>query len=204
VLEISLEDFFHKLIVIIREIMDYKNEGSKEAKGHARSSKETEMTVAGNLSKDGKTLDLTACYLKEYGAKDISRMESLKELTNLELGTNLIGPKGVRFIAQSDVLTNLTSLNLFYNAIGNDGVKYVAISDNLLSLQNLVLSDNNITDEGAKIMAKFLPLFTNLVRLDMRLNKIKEDGKEALLDAQKKSTVKHLLLDKVEGFQVKS
>jgi len=49
-----------------------------------------------------------------------------------------------------------------------------------------------------------LPLFTNLVRLDLRLNRIKEDGKNALKEAQKISALKHLLLDKVEGFQVKS
>jgi len=77
------------------------------------------------------------------------------------------------------------------------------VSDNLLSLQNLVITDNEITDEGALVLAKFLPLFTNLVRLDLRLNRIRDDGKEALREAQKISTVKHLLLDKVEGFQVK-
>ncbi|QPJ64290.1 MAG: hypothetical protein G3M78_02310 [Candidatus Nitrohelix vancouverensis] len=182
--------------------MEY--EGAKEAKGYAKSSNETVMTVNANLSKDGKTLDLTACYLKEYGAKDISRMESLRDLTTLEMGTNLIEAKGAKYLSQSTVLTNLTSLNLFYNSIGNDGVKFIAVSDNLLSLQNLVLSDNNITDEGAIAIARFLPLFSNLVRLDMRLNKIKDDGKNALKEAQEKSTVKHLLLDKVEGFQVKA
>ncbi len=182
--------------------MDYSK--NKEASGQERASDETEMIVQDNLSKDGKTLDLTAAYLKEYGAKDIASFEYLRDLTNLEMGTNLIGAKGARHLAQSTVLVNLTSLNLFYNDIGNDGVKYIALSDNLQSLQNLVLSDNNITDEGAVTLAKFLPLFPNLIRLDMRLNKLKDEGKQALLDAQKLTQLKHLLLDKVEGFQVKA
>ena len=182
--------------------MDYSK--NKQAKGQNRASYETEMIVRDNLSKDGKTLDLTASYLKEYGAKDVASFEFLVDLTTLEFGTNLIGTKGAKYIGQSKVLTHLTSLNLFYNDIGNEGAKYIAVSDNLQSLQNLVLSDNNITDEGAIMLARFLPLFPNLVRLDMRLNKLKEDGKQALKDAQKLVSLKHLLLDKVEGFQVKS
>jgi len=120
--------------------MDYS--GNKTAMGQDRASSETEGIVSMNLSKDGKTLDLTATYLKEYGAKDISQMEKLRPLTNLAFGTNLCGPKGAKWLAQSEVLVNLTSLNLFYNKIGNEGVKYIAVSDNLLSLQNLVITDN--------------------------------------------------------------
>ena len=179
-------------------------EGNKEAKGYTKSISETEQLVRANLSKDEKTLDITAGYVKEYGAKDISKFEFLSELTSLAMGTNLMGPQGVKWLAQSKVLMNLTSLNLFYNQIGNEGVKYIAVSDNLLSLQNLIISDNAITDEGAIYLAKFLPLFTNLTRLDIRLNKIKEEGKEALRKAQEKTNLKHLLLDKVEGFQVKA
>ena len=182
--------------------MDYSN--NKISMGQERILAETESIIRMHLSKDGFTLDLTAIYLKEYGAKDIARMEFLRPLTNLAFGTNLCGPKGVKYLAQSEVLVNLTSLNLFYNRIGNEGVKYLAVSDNLLSLQNLVMTDNEITDEGALILAKFLPLFTNLSRLDLRLNRIRDEGKDALREAQKMSTVKHLLLDKVEGFQVKS
>lgn len=177
---------------------------NKEAKGQNRGFEDSVAMVKSELSKDGKTLDLTAAYLKEYGSKDIAGMDFLEGLTTLELGTNLMGPKGVKYIAQSKYLVNLTSLNLFYNNLGNDGVKYLAVSDNLLSLQNLILSDNNITDEGAKYLAKFLPLFTNLMRLDLRLNKIKEEGKNALQEAAKKMELKQLLLDKVEGFQVKT
>jgi Ran GTPase-activating protein (RanGAP) involved in mRNA processing and transport len=180
--------------------MDYSK--NKQAKGQNRASDETEMIVRDNLTKDGSTLDLTACYLKEFGAKDVASFDFLADLTSLEFGTNLIGSKGAKYLGQSKVLTQLTSLNLFYNDIGNEGAKYIAVSDNLQSLQNLVLSDNNITDEGAIVLAKFLPLFSNLVRLDMRLNKLKEEGKQALLDAQKLVGLKHLLLDKVEGFQV--
>ena len=177
-------------------------EGNKEAKGYTKSISETEQLVRANLSKDGKTLDITAGYVKEYGAKDISKFEFLRDLTSLAMGTNLMGSQGAQYLAQSKVLVNLTSLNLFYNQIGNDGAKYIAVSDNLLSLQNLNLTDNDITDEGAIFLAKFLPLFANLVRLDMRYNKIKEEGKEALHKAQEKAGLKHLLLDKVEGFQV--
>ena len=179
-------------------------EGNKEAKGYTKSISETEQLVRANLSKDAITLDITAGYIKEYGAKDISKFEFLKDLTSLNMGTNLIGHQGVKFLAQSKVLVNLTSLNLFYNQIGNEGVKYIAVSDNLLSLQNLNLTDNDITDEGAVFLAKFLPLFTNLTRLDIRYNKIKEQGKEALRTTQEKTSLKQLLLDKVEGFQVKA
>jgi Ran GTPase-activating protein (RanGAP) involved in mRNA processing and transport len=181
--------------------MDYS--GNKTSVGQERILAETESIIRMHLSKDGYTLDLTAVYLKEYGAKDIARMEFLRPLTSLAFGTNLCGSKGVKYIAQSEVLVNLTTLNLFYNQIGNEGVQYIALSDNLLSLQNLVITDNGITDEGALLLAKFLPLFTNLVRLDLRLNRIRDEGKDALKEAQKVSNVKHLLLDKVEGFQVK-
>ena len=175
-------------------------EGNKEAKGYTKSISETEQLVRANLSKDGKTLDITAGYVKEYGAKDISKFEFLRDLTSLAMGTNLMGSQGVKYLAQSEVLVNLTSLNLFYNQIGNNGAKYIAVSDNLLSLQNLNLTDNDITDEGAIFLAKFLPLFTNLVRLDMRYNKVKDDGKEALHKAQEKTSLKHLLLDKIDRF----
>ena len=177
---------------------------NKEAKGQNRSFDETQMMVQAEISKDGKTLDLTAAYLKEYGARDLANMELLKDLTKLELGTNLIGPRGMRFLGTSKHLTNLTSLNLFYNTLGNEGIKYLTVSDNLLSLTNLTLSDNNIGDEGAKLLAKFLPLFSNLKRLDMRLNKIRDEGMDALREAQKLTNIKQLLMDKVEGFQVKT
>ena len=52
-------------------------EGNKEAKGYTKSISETEQLVRANLSKDGKTLDITAGYIKEYGAKDISKFEFL-------------------------------------------------------------------------------------------------------------------------------
>ena len=91
--------------------MDYS--GNKTAVGQDRAISETESIVSMNLSKDGKTLDLTATYLKEYGAKDISQMESLRPLTTLAFGTNLCGAKGAKWLAQSEVLVNLTSLNLF-------------------------------------------------------------------------------------------
>ena len=182
--------------------MDYG--ANKEAKGQNRTSDETERLVRSTLSKDGKTLDLTAAYLKEYGAKDVASLDLLKDLTTLEFGTNLIGPMGAKYLARSTVLTQLKSLNLFYNELGNDGVKYIALSDNLQTLQNLVLSDNGIRDEGALMLAKFLPLFPNLIRLDMRQNKLKDDGKNALREAKKLTSLKQLLLDKEEGFQVKS
>ena len=177
---------------------------NKEASGQNRGYEESVAMVKSELSKDGKTLDLTAAYLKEYGAKDIANMDFLEELHTLELGTNLMGPKGVKHIAKSRYLTNLKSLNLFYNSIGNEGINYLSVSNNLLSLSSLTLSDNNITDEGAKYLAKFLPLFTHLVRLDMRLNKIKDEGKEALREAARIMELKQLLVDKVEGFQVKT
>ena len=177
-------------------------EGNKEAKGYTKSISETEQLVQANLSKDSKTLDITAGYVREYGAKDISKFEFLRDLTSLNMGTNLIGHQGAKYLAQSKVLVNLTSFNLFYNQIGNEGVKYIAVSDNLLSLQSLNLTDNDITDEGAVYLAKFLPLFTNLKRLDIRYNKIKDQGKEALRAAQEKTSLKQLLLDKAEGFQV--
>lgn len=177
---------------------------NKEARGQNRGFQESVEIVKAELSKDGKTLDLTAAYLKEFGAKDLANMDFLEGLTTLEMGTNLIGPRGMKYIARSPYLKNLTSLNLFYNKIGDDGIKYLATSDNLTSLKNLTVSDNDITDEGATYLARFLPLFTNLIRLDIRLNKIKEEGKNALREAQKLTNIKQLLLDKEEGFNVKT
>ena len=39
---------------------------------------------------------------------------------------------------------------------------------------------------------------------ESNLNKIKEEGKKALREAQKLAEIKQLLLDKEEGFQVKA
>jgi len=174
----------------------------RHTKQQYMSTEEAAKLVKHYLSKDGKTLDLTAMHLGEFGAKDISQCEILQEVTTLEFGRNLCGSRGTKYLAQSKVLTRLTSLNLFYNRINNEGAKYIAISDNLLSLRNLNLSDNGIGDEGALTLAKFLPLFSNLLRLDLRFNHIKEEGKQALLEAQSLSPVKQLLLDKEEGFLV--
>jgi Ran GTPase-activating protein (RanGAP) involved in mRNA processing and transport len=166
------------------------------------SQSEAEKLFQTQLSKDGKTLDLTAMHLEEMGAKDVANSEMLAEINSLEFGNNICGPKGVKHLAKSKYLTNLTSLNLFYNRILNEGCKSLAVSDNLLSLKNLNLSDNEIADEGAVMLAKFLPLFTNLVRLDMRYNRLTDDGKEAMLEAQKVMGLKHLLLDKDEGYGI--
>ncbi len=166
------------------------------------SKSESEKLFTAQLSKDGKTLDLTAMHLEEIGAKDVSHCEFLSEINSLEFGNNLCGPKGARHISKSKYLTNLTSLNLFYNRIMDEGCKHIAVSDNLLSLKNLNLSDNEIGDEGAIMLAKFLPLFTNLVRLDMRYNRLKEDGKAAMREVQKVMNLKHLLLDKDEGYNI--
>ncbi|NIQ01506.1 MAG: hypothetical protein GWM98_14885 [Nitrospinaceae bacterium] len=168
---------------------------NREARGQNRGFEDTVAMVKSELTQDGKSLNLNAAYLKEYGAKDIANMDFLEGLSNLELGTNIIGPRGAKYLGQSKYLVNLTSLNLYYNNLGDEGVKYIAISDNLLSLTNLKLSDNDIGDEGAKYLAKFLPLFTKLVRLDLRLNRIHEEGKTALREAQKLTNLKQLLLD---------
>ena len=58
---------------------------------------EAEKLVKHYLSKDGKTLDLTAMHLEEYGAKDIASCELLQEVTTLEFGRNICGPKGARY-----------------------------------------------------------------------------------------------------------
>jgi len=166
------------------------------------SKSESEKLFQAQLSKDGKTLDVTAMHLEEIGAKDVSNSELVSEITSLEFGNNLCGAKGARHIAKSKYLTNLTSLNLFYNRILDEGCKHIAVSDNLLSLKNLNLSDNEIGDEGAVMLAKFLPLFTNLVRLDMRYNRLKEEGKDAMREVQKVMGLKHLLLDKDEGYNI--
>ena len=166
------------------------------------SKEQTEKLFLNQLSKDGKTLDATAMHLGEIGAKDIANTESLKAITILEFGNNLCGPKGAKYIGKSQYLIQLTSLNLYYNRIQDEGCKYIAVSDNLLSLRNLNLSNNEIGDEGALMLAKFLPLFTNLLRLDMRFNRLREDGKKILRETQKNTTIKQIVLDNEEGFNV--
>ncbi len=91
---------------------------------------------------------------------------------------------------------------MYYNRIQDEGCKHIAVSNNLLSLRNLNLSNNEISDEGAILLAKFLPLFSNLIRLDVRFNRLKEEGKNTLLEAQKKCELKQLLLGTDEGFNV--
>ena len=121
---------------------------NKISMGQERLLAETESIIQVHLSKDGLTLDLTAEYLKEYGAKDIARMEFLRPLTNLAFGTNLCGPKGVRYFAQSEVLVNLTSLNLFYNQIGEKrkefGQKQCSLIGNLIIRNDQVLQTQKI------------------------------------------------------------
>ena len=166
------------------------------------SKEQMEKLFHSQLSKDGKTLDLTAMHMGEIGAKDVANTESIRDITTLEFGNNLCGPKGARYIAKTSLLTKLTSLNMYYNRIQDEGCKYLAVSNSLISLRNLNLSNNEIGDEGAVMLAKFLPLFTNLIRLDIRFNRLKEEGKNALLEAQKKCELKQLLLGTEEGFNV--
>ena len=59
------------------------------------SQSESEKLFQAQLSKDGKTLDLTAMHLEEIGAKDVSNSEMLKDITSLEFGNNICGPKGL-------------------------------------------------------------------------------------------------------------
>ena len=163
---------------------------------------QAEKLFHSQLSKDGQTFDVTAMHMGEIGAKDVANTESIQNITTLEFGNNLCGPKGARHIANSPYLTKLTSLNMYYNRIQDEGCKHIAISNNLLSLRNLNLSNNEIGDEGAVMLAKFLPLFANLIRLDIRFNRLKEEGKNALMDAQKRCELKQLLLGTDEGFNV--
>src|SRR5262249_27880187 len=84
------------------------------------------------------------------------KLQTLSDLTVLNLSGNYIGAEGAKAIAAS--LPGLTSLNLGNNNISAEGAKVIAAS--LTGLTSLGLESNNIGTDGAKAIAASLPGLT--------------------------------------------
>ena len=57
--------------------------------------------VANRISHDGKTLDLSGLNIGPKGAKQLAKVESLKEITTLHLQGNNIKARGMKALAKS-------------------------------------------------------------------------------------------------------
>ena len=73
-----------------------------------------------------------------------NQSETLKNLTQLTLTYNPVGPRGGIAIANSPALKNLTLLDLYEAEIGSEGGKAIAESKTLKNLETLVLSHAKI------------------------------------------------------------
>ena len=125
-------------------------------------------------------LILGGCKLGNSEAHIILSTKS-KSLTKLDLNTNDISDE-----AFQDISTNLIlqELNLFQNNIGDKGAELIVSI--FPELHSLNLGTNLIGDKGARVLA----LHKKLIDLDLRQNKIQEEGFKAFCE----STIKQLCL----------
>ncbi|WP_052046361.1 F-box/LRR-repeat protein [Candidatus Paracaedibacter symbiosus] len=97
------------------------------------------------------SLSLRDASMSVGGATALATSTRLINLTELDLGYNIIGKKSVMALANGN-LTNLTSLNLEHNLpISTEEAKILATGNSLFNLTSLNLASNfNIKEEGAR------------------------------------------------------
>jgi len=104
-------------------------------------------------------LDIGMNHLGPEGAEIIS---SIKQLVSLNISTNQLGPQGAYHIS---TMKQLVSLSIGYNDIGPDGSKYIS---QLESLTTLDVCWNEITNQGFE----YLTSLQHLKTLNVSANKI--------------------------------
>lgn len=100
-----------------------------------------------------RVLDLSYCQIGGSGVSALTDEESnLKQLTHLNLVSNLLGPRDARAIAESTNLASLLSLHMGMNCIGDFGAMALAQSRTLTRLVSLTMGANHIGDAAKKAL----------------------------------------------------
>lgn len=101
-------------------------------------------------------LDLSHTQLKDEGCMYLfSVLHRFDNLRVLKLGFNKISKEPCQILGQA-IGRNLRELSLKYNQIGPDGVKYLLQAKNLYQLESLDLTENQIGDQGFMLICEQL------------------------------------------------
>ncbi len=129
----------------------------------------------------------------------LAKSGNVKNLTNLDLSDNNIGPEGAKALADGS-LTNLVELDLSENNISDEGIEALAKGESLKNLTSLHLNCNSIGNKGAKALAKSEKL-KNLTDLNLDTNGIGSEGAKALASGSLTSLTKLCLFRNNIGYR---
>jgi uncharacterized protein (TIGR02996 family) len=103
----------------------------------------------------------------------------LAQLEYINYGSNNASDAGVAVLASSPTMSRLRSLSLSSNDISAEGLRMLALSTSLTSLQHLDLSSccvNDSPDDSALAVLLESPLFVQLTYLNLRSNRVSDEG----------------------------
>ena len=116
-----------------------------------------EQTILGNLTPDGKLLDLEN---KNIGPEELRLLcdadylsSDLASVEQLFLSQNQLCGESIEILSRVKGFTGLVSLYLNNNKIGDDDAKFLANAELLKNLKCLMLEANNIGPKGAEALA---------------------------------------------------
>lgn len=128
---------------------------------------------------------LQALYIRinSWPMNGIVNCPLLRNLTNLNLYENVIGPDGAKLLAGSPHLSRLTTLDVSRTHIGDAGIGALADSPHLSRLTRLILHYNQISDAGVAALANSKNL-CNLTTLNLLRNPIGPKGVQNLANSK--------------------
>ena len=134
---------------------------------------------AENLSRGGKTLNLSGKKLGDEGLKILLEQDFIQRLKKIDLRYNVISSKGAKMLALSQPLPKLKTLILRHNFLADEGAVVFANSSSFPNLEALQLGWNEIRDAGALALATS-ENFPKLKKLDLRGNFLAGKTKDTL------------------------
>jgi uncharacterized protein (TIGR02996 family) len=125
------------------------------------------------------------------GTRALATSPLLRQLTELDLSVNQIGPAGVAALADSPQTAGLVSLDLSANHLGDAGVAAIAGSPHLSGVQSLGIGRNGVTDAGVEALL-LSPHLTHLSSLDLSENDLSAHAVSALAESPNMSSLTSL------------
>jgi uncharacterized protein (TIGR02996 family) len=114
---------------------------------------------------------------------DVCRLATcpdIANLTDLDLGDNLLGPEGLRNLLDSPYLGRLRGLNLWANHLGVEGMRLLSEWPGLARLRSLAIPYNDLHAEGMEMLAGS-PYLPSPATLELWSNDIGTAGARALV-----------------------
>jgi uncharacterized protein (TIGR02996 family) len=136
--------------------------------------------------------DGESCF-EDTGVRSLVNSPYLKNLTDLRLGFNCLGPAAAQAVASSPSMVGLRYLMLMGNYIEDAGIQALAASPFLVNLESLVVDYCDIGDTGVAALAASSTM-DHLTLLDLSNNRISDRGAKALVDSPFLSRLTHLNL----------